>query len=96
MRTLVLLEVTAKAECADDVTDFFRTRLPDTRSYDGCQDITVYANDDGRSIVQVQHWDSEEHYQKYLAWRVETGVLSVLEPMLDGDPSIRFFNPIDV
>lgn len=95
MSTLVLLEVTAKAECVDDVTEFFRTHLPDTRKYDGCQDVTVYLNDDGKSFVQVQHWDSEAHYQKYLAWRVESGVLSVLEPLLDGEPSIRFFNPID-
>jgi len=96
MRTLVLLEVTAKAESVDDVIKFFRTHLPDTRSYDGCRDITVYVNDDGRSIVQVQHWDSEGHYQKYLAWRAETGVLSELESMLDGDPSIRFFHSTDV
>jgi quinol monooxygenase YgiN len=96
MRTLVLLEVTAKEESVDDVIQFFRTHLPVTRSYEGCRDITVYVNEDGRSIVQVQHWDSEEHYQKYLAWRAETGVLSELESMLDGDPSIRFFQSTDV
>ena len=95
MSTLVLLEVTAKADCVDAVTEFFQTHLPDTRKYDGCQNITAYEHEDGRVFVQVQHWDSKEHYQKYLAWRVESGVLSVLEPLLDGEPSIRFFDPID-
>ena len=47
-------------------------------------------------MIQVQRWDSKEHYQKYLAWRVETGVLGELEPLLAGEPSIRFFDPIDV
>ena len=96
MSTLVLLEVTAKADCVDAVKEFFRTHLPDTRKYDGCQELTGYEHEDGNIIVQVQHWDSKEHYQKYLAWRVESGVLAELEPLLDGDPSIRFFNAIDV
>ncbi len=76
MSTLVLLEVTAKPECVNDVKEFFRTHLPDTRRYEGCQGITVYEHEDGRVFVQVQHWDSKEHYQKYLAWRVESSVSS--------------------
>ena len=30
---------------------------------------------------------SLEHQQKYLAWRVETGLLDLLEPLLDGGAS---------
>ena len=96
MATLVLLEVTAKPECIDDVKAFFRRHLPVTRRYDGCQGIQGYEHEDGGTIIQVQHWDTKEHYQNYLAWRVETGVLAELEPLLDGEPSIRFFDPIDV
>ncbi len=95
MSTLVTLEVVAKAESVQELKDFFKRHLPDTRSYDGCQDITAYLNEDGRTIVAVEHWDSKEHYQKYLAWREETGVLADLAAMLDGEPTIRFFDPID-
>ena len=96
MSTLVLLEVTAKPECVDAVKEFFRKHLPDTRKYDGCQDVSGYEHEDGGTIIQVQRWDSKEHYQKYLAQRVESGVLAELESLLDGNPSIRFFDPIDV
>ena len=95
MSTLVTLEGIAKSESVQELKDFLKRHLPDTRSYDGCQDITPYLNEDGRTIVMVEHWDSKEHYQKYLAWREETGVLADLGAMLDGEPTIRFFDPID-
>ncbi len=95
MSTLVTLEGIAKAESVQELKDFMKRHLPDTRSYDGCQDITAYLNEDGRTMVAVEHWDSKEHYQKYLAWREETGVLADLAAMLDGEPTIRFFDPID-
>jgi quinol monooxygenase YgiN len=78
---LVILEVKAK---------------PNSREYDGCQNITTHLSDDGVSVVLVEHWDSKEHYDKYLAWREETGVMDVLGAMLEGQPSIRFFTTIDV
>ncbi len=95
MSTLVTLEGIAKAESVRELEDFLKRILPDTRSYDGCQDITFYLNEDGRTFVAVEHWDSKEHYQRYLAWRDETGVLAALGAMLNGEPTIRFFDPID-
>ncbi len=95
MGTLVIFEAIAKAESVRELEDFVQRHLPDTRSYDGCQDITGYLNEDGRTIVMVEHWNSKEDYQKYLAWREETGVLADLGAMLDGEPTIRFFDAID-
>ena len=40
-------------------------------------------------------WDSVEHYEKYLAWRTETGVLAELSALLEGDPNIRYFEAVD-
>lgn len=95
MGTLVILEAIAKAESLRELEAFLKRHIPDTRSYDGCQDITAYLNEDGRTIVMVEHWDSKEHYQKYLAWREKTGVLADLGAMFDGGPTIRFFDAID-
>ena len=95
MSTLVILEAIAKAESVRELENFLQRHIPDTRNYDGCHDITAYLNEDGRTIVMVEHWDSKEHYQKYLAWREETGVLADLGVMLDGEPTIRFFDAID-
>ncbi len=44
----------------------------------------------------TEHWDSSEHYRKYLAWRTETGVLKELESMVEGGALIRHFEQLDV
>ena len=93
--TLVLLEVVAKPECVGQLKDMVKELFPDTRSYEGCQGVTAFLNDDGRTFVMVEHWDSKEHYEKYLAWRTETGVLTKLVSLIEGAPSIRYFETVD-
>jgi quinol monooxygenase YgiN len=95
MGTLVILEGIAKPECVRELGDFLKRVFPDTRSYDGCQDITAYLNEDSKAIVMVEHWNSKDHYRKYLAWRKQTGVFADLRAMLHDEPTIRFFDAID-
>ena len=95
MGTLVILEAIAKTESILELEDFLKRHLPDTRSFKGCQNITAYINENGKTIVMVEHWDSKAHYEKYLAWREETGVLSDLGAMIEGAPVIRFFDALD-
>ena len=92
---LVLLEAVAKPESVGTLKEMLAARLPETRAYEGCQGITPHLNDDGRTFVFVEHWDSVEHYEKYLAWRTETGVLAELSALLEDDPSIRYFEAVD-
>ena len=93
--TLVLLEVVAKSECVEQLKDMVKKIFPDTRAYEGCQGVTAFLNDDGRTFVMVEHWDSKEHYEKYLAWRTETGVLAKLVSLIEGAPSIRYFETVE-
>ncbi len=95
MGILVLLEVAARPDCVEDMTEFLAARLPETRAFDGCEDITAYLNDDGKTIVMVEHWDAKASYEKYTAWRRETGVLDTLATMLAGPPSIRYFETVN-
>lgn len=96
MATLVILEAKAKPESVDAVKEMLAKRLPETRAYDGCQSLTAYLNeDDGRTLVIVEYWDSRQHYEKYLAWRTETGVLDEFQTLLEDAPEIRFFEAID-
>ena len=44
---------------------------------------------DGEGMVFIEYWDSAEHYQRYLTWRTETGVLDRLVEMLAAPPIIR-------
>ena len=96
MAILVQLEANVKPECVEELIGMIKQRFPETRAYDGCQEIIAYLNDDGHTMVFVEQWDSKEHYQKYFDWREETGVLAELGALLQDPPNIRFFDAIDV
>ena len=97
MSVVVLLEIKVKPEAVNEVKAFLKDVLPDTRSYAGCQGIDIYNNaDDSTNFVFYERWDSREHYQKYLSWRTETGVLDKLGAKLAGPPSIRYYDRVDV
>ncbi len=95
MATLVILEAKAKSNTLGQVKELLAKRLPETRAFEGCQSLTPYLNEDGQTLVIVELWDSKPQYEKYLAWREETGVLGEFEALLEGEPSFRFFEPID-
>ena len=90
MSVLVFVDLKLKPEDTPKMIDFLKGVVSDTRSYDGCQDITIYAEDNGEGVVMVEHWDSKAHYEKYLNWRIETGVMDKLGAMLSAEPIIRF------
>ena len=96
MSVIVLLEAQVKPEAVDEVKATLKEIIPDTRTYDGCQGIDIYGNlEDGGNLVFYERWDSREHYEKYLAWRTETGVLEKLGAALTAPPSIRYFERVD-
>ncbi len=96
MAIMVLLEGKAKAEAVDRLKAALPKLFPDTRQYDGCRGITAYISaEDGRTVVFVEYWDTKAHYERYLAWRTETGVIAELVSMLEAPPSIRYFDQID-
>jgi quinol monooxygenase YgiN len=96
MAILVLLSAKAKPENVDSFQALIKEIFPDTRSYDGCQELNLHLNmDDSRTFLVVGRWDSRPHYEKYLAWRVETGLLARFEALLEEAPSIQFYEVVD-
>ncbi|MFQ5743396.1 MAG: putative quinol monooxygenase [Acidobacteriota bacterium] len=96
MAIMVLVEAKAKAESTGELKESMGKLFPDTRAYDGCRGITAYQDlDDEQTVVLVEFWDTREHYERYLAWRTETGVIAQLVAMLEGEPSIRYFETMD-
>ena len=94
--TTVILEITAKEDSTSDVMSMLETALPETRSYDGCGDLTVHFNKDTRTFVLVDYWQSKAHYERYLAWRKETGVFGNLALLLEAEPKIRYFEATEI
>ncbi len=95
--TVVMLEIQIKPECVDEVKAFLKEALPDTRAYAGCQGVDIYGNlDESTNLIFYERWESRGHYEKYLSWREETGVLKELGSKLSKEPSIRYYDRIDV
>lgn len=95
MTCTVLLEIRVKPEFVDGMAEGFKGLFPDTRSYEG--NISIYAaqnDEDKQNFVMVEVWESRAHYEKYLAWRTERGDIENLASMLEGEPSIRYFDHI--
>ncbi|MFT4603862.1 MAG: quinol monooxygenase YgiN [Rhodothermales bacterium] len=64
-----------------------------TRAYDRT-DITAYLNDDGQTFVLIENWKAKAQYEKYLAWRTETGVMAKLASLLEEPASMRYFDAV--
>lgn len=93
MTCTVLLEIKVKKEFVDGMGEGFKGLFPDTRSYDGCIELFVSQNqDDPQNFVIVETWESRQHYEKYFAWRTERGDIDNLGTMLEGEPSLRYFD----
>ena len=96
MSITVFLEAPVKVGEISNMKSYLAEILPDSRTYDGCQGMDVYFNTENESnMVVVEHWDSRSHHEKYLSWRIETGVMDKLGAMLAGPPSIRYFDRAD-
>jgi quinol monooxygenase YgiN len=97
MSVLALFELQVKPENISKMKSYLAEILPDSRAYDGAQKIDVYSNtEDTGNMVVVEYWDSRAHHERYAAWRTETGFRDIVDPMLTGPASIRYFERIDI
>lgn len=97
MTCQVVLEFKTKADAIEDMSNYLREILVDTRGYDGCVGLHVTQDlDDPTKFAAVEQWDSRAHYEKYFQWRVDTGVVEKMATMMDGEPSLRFFRYLGV
>ena len=66
------------------LTAFLTEALVDTRAFDGNQLIEVYSDQENPDTVFIwEKWESRGHYDTYLAWRIETGLMDALAPYMD-------------
>ena len=87
MKNLVIVSFPAKEGKLENLKETLKAALPDTRSFDGCISVVTYIEDASNTIHLIEDWETLEHQAKYLNWRVETGLLDILEPLLEGGAS---------
>ncbi len=84
MTDLVVLNFKAAEGQFDVLGDMFRAVLGDTRSYEGCLKVDVYADESTSTYTLVEEWETLSHQQKYLEWRVETGIQEATKDIIEG------------
>lgn len=79
----VILSLSCNPGLRDLVVAGLGESLADTRKFDGCLLVEVYTDqDDPNKILLWEKWESRAHQEKYLAWRIETGMMETLAPVL--------------
>ena len=84
MKNLVIVSFPAKEGMLDDLKETLKVALPDTRSFEGCISVDTNIEDSTNTVYLIEDWESLDDQSRYLNWRVETGLLDVLDPLLDG------------
>ncbi len=93
MTCTVLLELNVKPEFVETAIAGLGQLLPGTRDYEGCIEVYAHQNqDDAGNIVAIEVWESRAAYEKYFAWRTESGAMAQLAEWLTEEPSIRYFD----
>ena len=97
MTVTVVVQLKAMPENVDELKVLWREVIDETRAYDGCNSIFIYENQDapGRFAL-IENWDSRDHYDKYLAWRTETGFVDKVVALVEGDLDFGFFDKTDI
>jgi len=92
MQTRVILEADVLEDKKQNLLNYLKEILPDTRLYKGCNDISIFEESDSNSLTFISNWDTKQDYDNYLTWRTKTGVLRKLSQFLKSPPKIRFLN----
>ena len=91
MSVMVTLEIPVHKERLEDFLDVLREALKETRVYEGCQNVETFVEMDTGSVVLVELWETAQHQQAYLNWRIETGLTEALSDFLAGELKPRTF-----
>jgi quinol monooxygenase YgiN len=79
----VMLTFKCKPGMGAVLLDAFSTSLADTRSFDGCVSVATFVDaDNPDTVTLVEEWETRGHQEAYVAWRIEGGMIELLEPVL--------------
>ena len=93
-QVFVILKLKIKKGLESECIEELNILLEDTRAYEGCNSLYFVQNqDDSSNLEFIERWDSKEHYEKYLQWRVDSGVMEAFSiKYLDDEPVWKYFN----
>lgn len=87
---IIILEVKVKKEKVSELKSLLSEYLPETRKYKGFIDIKIHKNLTDNTFVFYEEWETIQHYEAYLKWRTDTGVMEILGNTFASLPNIRY------
>jgi len=96
MAITVLLEFKTQEDKVDDMLQWMRDNLPDTRARQGAGKMELIQDqDDPTHMVVYEIWDSKADQEAYVGWRAERGDIDTLGTMLAAPPTFTYFDIVD-
>jgi quinol monooxygenase YgiN len=90
MSVYVVIDMQVKPEAIEQMKAGLMQALPETGAYDGCESVALVTDAaDPNHLLIIDKWESAAHYEKYHAWRTESGTMDAFMAALTGEPSIR-------
>lgn len=81
---IVTFVLDLKPDAAEQMREGFAAALPDTRNFPGCRSVHVYEDiATTNRLILIENWDSRDAYERYLAWRAESGMLDAMANALE-------------
>jgi quinol monooxygenase YgiN len=93
MSVRVILELHVKPEATEQMKGGFKNLLPDTRSFDGCEEISVVqSQDDPNMFLVLEQWETRENYEAYLKWRTDRGDMDNISAIVTEPYKVSYFD----
>ena len=92
MTVMVTLEIPVVKEKIEGFLDVLREALKETRVYEGCKKVETFVEEETGRVLLVELWETAQHQQAYLNWRMETGLVDALGGFLAGELQPRTFS----
>jgi len=93
---VIILEAKVKEEKVNEFQNLLSKFLPETRKYKGFIDIKIHKNLTDNTFVLYEEWETTQHYEAYLKWRTDTGVMDILGNTFASPPNIRYWNTLNL
>lgn len=91
MSAVILMELPLVPGKKEEATELFAEFLPQTRTHDGCEEVSMYFEQgDESTLVLFERWETKAHHDAYLQWRgsrPEDGAR--MQALLAGPPAMR-------
>jgi quinol monooxygenase YgiN len=95
MSITIIVELRVKSGLEGAVADRLKVAVPETRSIEGCLEITAHRDvDKPNHFVVIECWSSREAYQAYADSRRQSGALDVMAARLESPMNVTCLEAI--